>query len=165
MLKSNTREELGELQQRMSQIRREMHDEVKGAMRGAQSLTDWRSAVATYPWAALGIAAAVGYLAVPYRRSRRGAAAAPLIAPVAGPGHAEPYAAPRPREGLVRSALGLVAPVVARAAQNYALVQLEQWLTAQPKASSRPEHPGEARPGEPLVEDDQTATIRFRDRR
>ena len=129
----------------------------------ARSLTDWRSAVANHPWAALGIAAAVGYLAVPYRRSRRSAAAAQLMAPVAAPAPALPVAAPRPRVGLVRSALGLLGPVVTRAAQNYALNQLEQWLAAHPVTTTA-ERPGEARPGGPLAEEVQTPTIRFRDR-
>ena len=54
--------DLNDLQRQMAQVRHEMHEDVKGAVRGAQSLTDWRRIVASHPWAALGAAAAVGFL-------------------------------------------------------------------------------------------------------
>ena len=83
MARADSPAELSDIQRRMAQIRHDMHEEVQGAVRGAQSLTDWRSMVASHPWAALGAAAAVGYLAVPHRRSRSGGSAAHMAAAVA----------------------------------------------------------------------------------
>ena len=47
----STPAEINEIQRRMAQIRRELHEEVREAVKGAQSLTDWRSQVRHHPWA------------------------------------------------------------------------------------------------------------------
>ena len=60
--------EISDIQRRMAQVRHEMHQEVQGAVKGARSLTDWRSLVRSHPWLSLGVAAAAGYLIVPKRR-------------------------------------------------------------------------------------------------
>ena len=126
----STPAEITEIQRRMAQIRREMHEDVREAVKGAQSLTDWRSQVRNHPWAALGAAAVLGYLIVPKRHP----APAPAIVAVA-PAAAAPAVAEPPRKkrwGLIGSAIGLLAPIAVRAAQNYAIQYLEQWIAAQP---------------------------------
>ena len=134
--KSTPTEEMTEIQRRMAQVRHELHEEVREAVQGAQSLTDWRSQVRNHPWLALGAAAAVGYLIVPRRRQDP----APTIVAV-GPHAASlgasaepvaPAATKKRRWGLIGSALGLLAPIAVRAAQNYAIQYLEQWIAAQP---------------------------------
>jgi hypothetical protein len=172
MAKAGSSADLSDIQRRMAQIRHEMHEEVQGAVRGAQSLTDWRSMVADHPWGALGIAAAVGYLVVPHRRSRDdGGSAAHLAATVAAVSQAEAArrGAGRPvgKSSLVRSAFSLLTPVLIRAAQNYALNQVEQWLLAPPfrlDVGNRDSQggPGGAGPGD---EDAEAQTVRFRDPR
>jgi hypothetical protein len=126
-------DEIGELQRRMAQIRREMHEDVQGAVRGAQSLTDWRSIVGNHPWAVLGAALGVGYLLVPHRSSQPKTTAGTtanvrperaLVAPAAQ--------MPKDRFRPVGAAFGLLAPVLIRAAQNYALNYVEQWLSTHP---------------------------------
>ena len=125
--------EISELQRRMAQIRREMHEDVQGAVRGAQSLTDWRSIVGSHPWAALGVAIGVGYLLVPHRKAE----------PQSTPGfacstaHAVRRELRRPRKavGVPTDRCGASACLprfLIRAAQNYALNYLEQWLEAHP---------------------------------
>jgi len=155
----------------MAQIRHEMHEEVQGAVRGAQSLTDWRSMVANHPWAALGAAAAVGYLAVPHRRSRGDGGAAHLAAAVVAASRAEPagrpVAASVAKLSLVRAAFSLLTPVVVRAAQNYALNHLERLLVAHAFGSKENDR---ERRGEPSAvragdEDPEGQTVRFRDLR
>ena len=64
----STPAEINEIQRRMAQIRHELHEEVREAVKGAQSLTDWRSQVRNHPWLALGAAAVMGYMIVPRRR-------------------------------------------------------------------------------------------------
>jgi hypothetical protein len=161
--------DLSELQHQMAQIRHEMHEDVREAVRGAQSLTDWRSMVANHPWTALGLATALGFLLVPARRTRRAdrvrleefaesreaqATYPPRASPVAGP-------------SVLRSALRLVTPVLVRAAQNYALNQVEQWLASnltrfnEDAADRRGERVQAAPAGQNLV----VPTIPFRDPR
>jgi ElaB/YqjD/DUF883 family membrane-anchored ribosome-binding protein len=135
--KSVATEDMSDIQRRMAQIRRDLHEEVKGAVKGAQSLTDWRSQVKSHPWLALGAAAAVGYLIVPKRRRPETptiVAVSPVAAaPVAGPSAmATPSSASRKGgSGILGSVFGLLAPIAVRAAQNYAIQYMEQWLAAQ----------------------------------
>jgi hypothetical protein len=129
----STPAEILEIQRRMAQVRHELHEDVREAVKGAQELTDWRSQVRNHPWLALGAAAAVGYFIVPRRREP-----APAVVAVA-PSAAVPTVAAEPakkkRWGLIGSAFGLLAPIAVRAAQNYAIQYLEQWIAAQPTAA------------------------------
>ncbi len=133
----STPAEIEEIQRRMAQVRHELHEEVREAVKGAQSLTDWRSQVRNHPWLALGAAAVVGYLIVP-RRRREPAPAIVAVAPAAAAaGQAVVQALPaapekKRRWGLIGSAFALLAPIAVRAAQNYAIQYLEQWIAAQP---------------------------------
>jgi hypothetical protein len=129
----STPADITEIQRRMAQIRRELHEDVRGAVEGAQSLTDWRSQVRNHPWLALGAAAALGYLIVPRRRPDPVPAIVTVAPPAAAAAVAASPAAPRKRRwGLLGSAMGLLAPIAVRAAQNYAIQYLEQWVTSQP---------------------------------
>jgi hypothetical protein len=130
----STPAEILEIQRRMAQVRHELHEEVREAVKGAQSLTDWRSQVRNHPWLALGAAAAVGYLNVP-RRREPGPASVAVAPAAADPAAVQAIpAAPekKKRWGLIGSAVGLLAPIAVRAAQNYAIQYLEQWIAAQP---------------------------------
>jgi hypothetical protein len=140
--------EVHEIQRRMAQIRHELHDEVRQAVKGARSFTDWRSLVRRHPWPAVGAAAVVGYLVVPKRRRKVPAVvtvtppastlAAPAAASMAKPSQAS-------RSGVFAMAFALLGPVVLHAVQNYAAAALEDWLarnsmgrpTAEPRSRSR----------------------------
>ncbi len=132
--------DIAEIQRRMAQIRHDMHREVQGEVKGAQLLTDWRSLVQSHPWLVVSLAAAAGYLVVPRRSASR---AMPVASGFPGP---ELYAAPntraetpppgRSRWSILGTAFSLLAPVAARAAQNYALGHLEQWLSQHPLSPS-----------------------------
>ena len=146
----STPADVTEIQRRMAQVRHELHEEVREAVKGAQSLTDWRSQVRNHAWLALGAAAVVGYMLVPRRRREP----APTIVTVAPPAPSaaqallQPAAAapqPKKRSGLMGSAFSLLAPIAVRAAQNYAIQYLEQWISAQPAGAgpgSRPSSSG-----------------------
>lgn len=56
-----------ELQQQMHAIRTGLRPEVNEIVDSARTLMSWRYYVASYPWASLGAAAAVGFLIVPRR--------------------------------------------------------------------------------------------------
>ncbi len=129
--------------------------------RAAQLLTDWRSQVKSHPWIALGTAAAVGYLIVPKRRRPEAPTQVTFSPPAATFAAVAPVAAPAPkksRPGILGSAFGLVAPIAVRAAQNYAMQYLEQYLAgrqfgpgpsgSEPGAGPRPGPVGRPRPAE-----------------
>jgi len=135
--------EVSEIQERMAQIRHEMHQEVQGAVKGAHQLTDWRSLVGNYPWVSLGIAAAVGYLIVPRRAARLPTVVTPATAPqVAALASAaeQPTGARRSGWKSFGAVSGYLVPVVIRAAQNYALHHFERWLAAHPLHPREPAH-------------------------
>jgi hypothetical protein len=124
-----------DIQERMAQIRHQMHQEVRGAVKGAVSLTDWRSMVANHPWASLGIAAAVGYLIVP--RSAHPPQAMVSVRPLPegmelSRAHAGSVDSGRKRFRPLAALGNLLVPVAIRAAQNYVLNHVEEWLAAHP---------------------------------
>jgi hypothetical protein len=53
--------DVDEIYQRMAVIRREHHTNVRESVAGAEAMADWGRYTWTYPWIALGAAAAVGY--------------------------------------------------------------------------------------------------------
>ncbi len=54
-----------QIRRTMAMIRRELNADVDQVEKSARTLLDWRYYVNNYPWACVGVAAAVGYLAVP----------------------------------------------------------------------------------------------------
>jgi hypothetical protein len=145
--KSTTTAEILDIQRRMAQVRHELHVEVREVVQGAHSLTDWRSRVRNHPWLTLGAAAAVGYLIVPKRREAPTVLA--VSAPAAAPAPAVPAPPERPRRrgwGILGAAFSLLGPIAVRAAQNYAVQAMEQWLAAQPRGGPAPSGLG-PRPG------------------
>ena len=139
--KSTPTAEISEIQRRMAQIRHELHIEVREAVKGAQSLTDWRSLVRNHPWATLSAMAVAGYLIVPRRRVEAPTIVA--VSPAASvEGTAESTASTTPtqrnRWGILSTAFSLLAPIAVRAVQNYASQSLEQWLAQQPADGSSP---------------------------
>ena len=143
-LKPTTSMDISDIQRRMAQIRHDMHQEVQGAVKGAQSLTEWRSIVKSHPWLSISVASVVGYLIVPKRRSM-----SPTIVTVGNPSPELLTAATagdqsrqlkQSRWSILGTAFSLLAPVAVRGAQNYVLGHLEQWLSQHPL----PSIPGEA---------------------
>src|SRR5208282_548766 len=54
--------DVDEIYHRMAVIRRELHMNVRESVAGAEAVVDWGRYTWTYPWIALGAAAAVGYM-------------------------------------------------------------------------------------------------------
>jgi hypothetical protein len=162
-LKPMTSMDISDIQRRMAQIRHDMHQEVQGAVKGAQSLTDWRSAVKSHPWLSISIASLAGYLIVPARRST-----SPTIVSIAHPSQEVPVVSAGLAQkqqtkpsgwSILGTAFSLLAPIAVRGAQSYALGYLEQWLSQHPL----PSVPGES-PGKPPRESSHSASTSPADR-
>jgi hypothetical protein len=128
--------DIAEIQRRMAQIRHDMHQEVQGAVKGAQLLTEWRGLVKSYPWLSVSLVAIAGYAIVPRRQTIHSGSvgtlpAGPAPAPVTT-ALAQPRRPRRTGWNILGIAFSLLAPVATRAAQNYALGHLEQWLSQHP---------------------------------
>src|SRR4051812_33689185 len=104
----------------MAQIRRELHEDVREVVASAEAVTDWKRYIRMYPWAAIGVAVAVGYLVVP-RRHRTVPSDIATQADVAKVREvvrdAKKEAKEPARKGLIGMALGFAAPIALRAAQ------------------------------------------------
>ena len=115
----------------MAVIRRDLHTNVSESVAGAEAVIDWGRYTWTYPWIALGGAAAVGYLIYTSGHPKfRADTASPADGAEAG----EPVAGVRAKgqerwrigQNLLLAAWGFLFPVAVRAGQNYLLHWLEQ---------------------------------------
>jgi hypothetical protein len=138
---STAPQDIDEIRRKMAQIRRDLHEDVRGVVEGAEAATDWRRFIRSYPCASMGVALAVGYIVVPRKhRATTTVQIAPTeIARVVAPEPPGPAEAKKGK-GLLGSVFGLVAPVAFRAAQGYALQIAEQWM-AQKVAQQMQQHP------------------------
>lgn len=123
--------DVDEIYHRMAVIRREHYTQVHESVAGAEAFVDWGRYTWTYPWIALGAAAAVGYLV--YTGSHQQVTVEPAtLADGAGTGEPAAVATTRgPKKSRIGPKLLLTAwdvlfPVAIRAGQNYMLHWLEQ---------------------------------------
>lgn len=160
-----TTNDVESIRRQMAQIRQRLHQDMKGVVAGAEAASDWRHYVRLYPWAALGVAAAAGFLVVPRKKrsvtrtaeeaaeatvERISEAADTLNAKARKAGRAvretvEPKSETK-KKGLIAGAIGLLAPMALRAAQSYAVSYVEGWI-AQQQAAAMGAGPGMA-PGQ-----------------
>ena len=136
--------EIDEIRRKMAQIRRDLHEDVRGVVQGAEAATDWKQFIRNYPWASVGVALVVGYIIVPHRRRTTNTttiqmAPAEMTRALAAVEPPKPVEAKKGK-GLLGTIFGLVAPVAFRAAQGYALQFAEQWM-AQKVAQQMQLHP------------------------
>lgn len=115
-------EEIDQIRREMARIRTDLHFGVQQTVEGVRSLTDFTSYIRNAPWLSIGLAVAVGFILVPGRRRSEGRE--PEIRYLA----ASEEERPRRRKGLVRAAIGLVAPLAIRGAQHYAMEMMETFL-------------------------------------
>ena len=123
--------DVDEIYNRMAVIRRELHTNVRESVAGAEAVVDWGRYTWTYPWIALGAAAAVGYLVYTSGHQKVTADTASLADGtqagelVAG-ARAEGRGRSRTGRNLLLVAWDIFFPVAVRAGQNYMLNWLEQ---------------------------------------
>ena len=122
--------EIDDIRRRMAQIRRDLHEDVRGVVEGAEAATDWKRFVRNYPWACTGAALFVGYLLVPRRhRASTSIEAAPAgIARLVAPERSSEVEPKKKGKSWLGTIFGMVAPMAWRAAQGYVMQFAEQWL-------------------------------------
>jgi hypothetical protein len=102
----------------MQQLRCEIDGDMDDMAASARTMVDWKHYVATYPWACLGTAVALGFLIVP----KRSTAIRPDLATLtelARTGHLAVKPAPAAMRGLVDALLATVASIAVRKATAY----------------------------------------------
>jgi hypothetical protein len=62
-------EEARDVVERMAALRRELDHDVEHVAKSAKAMTDWTFYVRRFPWAAVGVAAAAGFLLVPRKKT------------------------------------------------------------------------------------------------
>ena len=62
-------DEARDVVERMSALRRELVHDVEHVAESAKAMTDWTFYVRRFPWAAVGVAAAAGFLLVPRKKT------------------------------------------------------------------------------------------------
>jgi hypothetical protein len=153
-----TSNEIDEIQQRMAQIRRELHQDITEVVAGAEAATDWRRYARAYPWAAVAIAAAAGYFIVPRARiaPRSSVIEESDIEAIRGLVDQAREAAkdtmtkPPVKKSLAGAAIAMLMPMAWRLAKDYAMAYLEQWLLHQQeqwRAQAGPRTEGAGAPG------------------
>ena len=123
--------DVDEIYNRMAVIRHELHTNVRESVAGAEAVVDWGRFTWTYPWLALGAAAAAGYLIYTGGHPKVSADTASKAdqseagEPVAGAG-AKSREESWMGRNLLLAAWDILFPVAVRAGQNYVLHWLEQ---------------------------------------
>lgn len=149
--------DVDEIYHRMAVIRREPHTNVRESVAGAEAVMDWGRFSWTYPWIAVGAAAAVGCLIYTGSHQQVTADTASLAdgekagGPVAG-ATAKGQKRWRTSQNLLLAAWGILSPVAVRVGQNYLFHWLAQQYPTRPagpdrsltvgRGAGRPDGPG-----------------------
>lgn len=126
-----------EIRRQMGLIRRELHKDVRGVVATAEAVTDWRRYLTAYPLVSVGVAVLVGYLVVPNRKvaeapQRTARKSRSFVQRVQdAPVQMLQDASPSRKKSLISAGIGLLTPVLLRAAQGYAIKYLEAWIQQQ----------------------------------
>jgi len=104
---------------RMQDVRREVSDDVKGIVRSAKTLTDWRYHVRHHPWLCVGLALGAGFLVVP-RKKHVPAADARQLAELLKKYNVAVQPQHAAGGGLLKALVGMAMPLIGRAAMTMA---------------------------------------------
>jgi len=125
-----------EILRRMAQIRRELHQDVREVVASAEAVTDWHRYIRMYPWAAVGVAFAVGFVIVPRRhksvpRDLATQADVARVREVVEDVKDKAKDKKVRRGGILGALVAFAGPIAMRAAQGYAVQYLEHWIAQQ----------------------------------
>ena len=132
---------------RMAQIRRKHHEEVREVLAGAETVAGWGRHIRVYSWAALGAAAVAGiWIATSGRKKEsmqiNGPEVTASVDEEAIQTEKSDRQAPKAGLGWPGQVANFVTTVAVRAAQNYAVCCLEEWITPRRSPEARkPDRP------------------------
>lgn len=121
----NSDEEARDVVERMAALRRELTTDVEHVAESAKAMTDWTFYVRRFPWAAVGLAAAAGFLLVPRKRTN----IAPTTEQLAALAQSKEFVAAatnqlKPPQSLLKGLAATLAAMAARAAVAYVTEQI-----------------------------------------
>jgi hypothetical protein len=129
-------DEARDVVERMAALRRELDHDVEHVAESAKAMTDWTFYVRRFPWAAVGVAAAAGFLLVPKKKTTVTPTAEQLAALVK---NREFVAAAtdqlKPPPSVVKGLAATLAAMAGRAALAYVTEQIRAKATAHFEAS------------------------------
>ena len=142
-------DEIKRIRREMARIRRELHEDVRGMVEGAEAVSDWKHYIRRFPWVGIGVAFGVGFLVVPKRRRSTAEVARAVIDELPSPTQVGRRAArgaksavesvqtivpevPKKKgRGIIKGLIGLAMPIVLKAGQNYAIQFAHNWIAQQ----------------------------------
>jgi hypothetical protein len=121
----NSDEEARDVVERMAALRRELTTDVEHVAESAKAMTDWTFYVRRFPWAAVGLAAAAGFLLVPRKRTN----IVPTTEQLAALAQSKEFVAAatnqlKPPQSLLKGLAATLAAMAARAAVAYVTEQI-----------------------------------------
>lgn len=126
--------EADQIRKEMAQIRLDMHHDVAGVIKEAESVFDWRSYIRNAPWVSMGAALGLGYLIVPKKRFRPLPSVEPrYLASAMSSRRDQDDQRLSSKRGvslwsIAGTVLSMAAPIAIRAAQGYAVGWIEDRL-------------------------------------
>lgn len=116
---------------RMQSVRSRLGDDASSVRTSVKELTDWKLAVRRFPWAAAGLAAAVGFLVVP-KRSVEHTVDPETLRKMANEHRVvvTPPSHETQQKGMGNAIVAMVAPALARAAIGYLGQRMTQSTSA-----------------------------------
>jgi hypothetical protein len=145
-------EQAREVVERMASLRREITSDVEQVTeqvtQSARAMTDWTFYVRRFPWAAVGVAAAAGFLLVPRKKTTVTATPEQLAALA----NSKEFVAAatqqlKPPESLLKGLAATLAAMAAKAAVSYATEQLRAKAAGQRKDPPTAARSGNGRHG------------------
>lgn len=118
-------DEARDVVERMAVLRRELVHDVEHVAESAHAITDWTFYVRRFPWAAVGIAAAAGFLIVPRKKTT----VTPTPEQLAALAHSKDFVAAatnqlKPPESVLKGIAATLAAMAGRAALSYITEQI-----------------------------------------
>ncbi len=113
-------DEAERIRRQMHSVRKDVGDDVKDIVHGAQQLSDWRYYVRRHPWMCVGSAFALGFLATPARRKLLNGDMETLLSQLRASGlaGAATAAGPLAGGGLAGKLLAVAGPILLRSAAS-----------------------------------------------
>jgi hypothetical protein len=139
----NLDEQARDVVERMAALRHELVHDVESVAESAKAMTDWTFYVRRFPWAAVGLAAAAGFLLVPRKKTKMTPTAEQLAALVKNKEFVAAAADQlKPPQSLLKGLAATLAAMAGRAALSYVTEQIRARAAAAGREANLPVNSG-----------------------